>query len=304
MSHPVFGEVLRTPEERFAALLGFPYDPHYVSDLPGYDGLRMHYLDVGPKDAAQTFLCLHGEPSWSYLYRHMIPVFEASGARSVAPDFFGFGRSDKPVDDAVYTTDLHRNALIALVERLDLRNITLVVQDWGGLIGLTLPLAFADRISRLLIMNTAFGVGGEPSPGFIMWRQYCASTPDLPVGPLIARGTPQMTEAEIAAYDAPFPDHRYKAGVRRFPQLVPVAPEEPFAVLSRAARDWWKSQWAGPTFAAVGMADPVLGPDVMRQVLAQIRNCPAPMEIEGGGHFVQEWGGPIARAALTAFGDV
>lgn len=294
---------LRTPEDRFANLPGWSYTPYYVDDLPGYAGLRMHYADEGPKDAAHTFLCLHGEPSWAYLYRRMAPVFLASGARVVMPDFFGFGRSDKPVDDAAYTTDFHRNALLALIDRLELKRVTLVVQDWGGLIGLTLPVARPDLVARLLIMNTAFGTGAQPSPGFMAWRQYAANTPDMPVGGLIARGTPHLTPQEIAAYDAPFPDHRYKAGVRRFPQLVPIAAEkeDPFATLSKQARDWWSNSWNGPTFSAVGMADPVLGPEVMKAVLAQIRGCPPPMEIEGGGHFVQEWGEDIAKAALAHF---
>lgn len=301
--HARFGEVLRTPEARFADLPGYAFAPHWIEDLPGYEGMRWHYLDEGPRDAKQTFLCLHGEPSWSYLYRKMIPVFVASGARVVAPDFFGFGKSDKPVDDAIYTTDFHRNALIAFIERLDLKNITLVVQDWGGLLGLTLPLHMPDRIARLLIMNTAFSVGGAPSPGFIAWRDYAKNTPDMPVGGLFARGNAKLSDAEIAAYDAPFPDARYKAGVRMFPQLVSVDPSEPFAQLSQRARDWWRTDWNGPTFAAIGMADPVLGPDVMRAVLANIKNCPPPLEIPDGGHFVQEWGDVIAPAALKAFGD-
>jgi pimeloyl-ACP methyl ester carboxylesterase len=234
----------------------------------------------------------------------MIPHFVASGARVVAPDFFGFGRSDKPIDDAVYTTDFHRNALIAFLERLNLSNITLVLQDWGGLIGLTLPLSMPQRLARLVIMNTAFSVGGAPSPGFIAWRDYAKNTPDMPVGALFARATPDLSAAEIAAYDAPFPDHRFKAGVRRFPQLVSVDPNEPFAVLSQKARDWWRTAWTGQSFAAIGMADPVLGPDVMRAVLSNIRNCPPPLEIPEGGHFVQEWGDVIAPAVLKAFRDV
>lgn len=295
---------LRTPDARFVDLPGFGFQPHYVDDLPGYAGLRWHFLDEGPRGAKQTFLCLHGEPSWSYLYRKMLPFFVASGARVVAPDFFGFGRSDKPIDDAVFTTDFHRNALIGFIEKLDLKNITLVVQDWGGLIGLTLPVHMPQRISRLLIMNTALAIGATPSPGFIAWREYCKSTPDLPVGALFARGNDKLSAGEIAAYDAPFPDHRYKAGVRTFPQLVPTSPEQPFAQLSRQARDWWKTQWNGPTFAAIGMADPVLGPEVMKVVLSDIKGCPPPLEIKDGGHFVQDWGDEIAPAALKHFGDV
>jgi haloalkane dehalogenase len=299
-----FGDIVRTPEARFEGLPGWSYAPRYIDDLPGYESLRWHYVDEGPRNARQTFLCLHGEPSWAYLYRRMIPHLLAGGARVVAPDFFGFGRSDKPVDDAVYTTDFHRNALIAFVERLHLKNITLVVQDWGGLIGLTLPLAFPDRIARLLIMNTAFGVGVAPGPGFLAWREYAKNTPDMPVGALFARGTPHLTAEEVAAYDAPFPEARFKAGVRRFPQLVPVSEDDPFAQLSRRAQAWWREDFNGPSFMAVGMADPVLGPDVMEGVRRSIKGCPPPLPIEGGGHFVQEWGDRIAPAALKAFGDV
>lgn len=294
-------KILRTPEARFAALPDWPYAPQYVDDLPGYDGLRMHYIDEGPRDASQVFLCVHGEPSWAYLYRRMIPVFRASGGRVVAADFFGFGRSDKPEDDATYTVDFHRNALIALIGRLGLQRVTLVVQDWGGLIGLTLPLAYAARFERLIVMNTMFATGETLSPGFLAWRDYAAKNPDMPVGGLIRRGTPHLTDAEVAAYDAPFPDVTYKAGVRRFPQLVPSAPDAPFAQLSRTARDWWAKDWRGKSFMAVGMADPVLGPPVMAALRQSIRGCPPPMEIEGGGHFVQEWGGPIADAALAHF---
>lgn len=293
---------LRTPDDRFAALPDWPYAPRYVDDLPGYEGLRLHYVDEGPREAAHVFLCLHGEPSWAYLYRRMIPKFRASGGRIVAPDLFGFGRSDKPIDDAVYTTDFHRNALLALIGRLGLQRVTLVVQDWGGLLGLTLPLAFPARFERLIVMNTAFGVGAAPSPGFLGWRDYAAKNPDMPVGALIKRGTPHLTDAEVAAYDAPFPDQTYKAGARRFPQLVPLTPDLPFAALSRQARDWWAKDWRGESFMAVGMADPVLGPDVMAEVARSIRGCPPPLEIAGGGHFVQEWGGEIADAALAHFG--
>ena len=299
-------EALRTPDDRFAAIPDFDYPVHYVDDLPGYEGLRGAYVDAGPADAARVFLCLHGEPSWSFLYRRMIPVFLESGARVVAPDLLGFGRSDKPVRQEDYGFHFHRNWLIALVERLDLRHVTLVVQDWGGLLGLTLPVApgFAERIERLIVMNTGIGTGASPGPGFMAWKNYAMSTPDLPIGALIARGTPHLTPAEIAAYDAPYPDARYKAGAQIFPALVPVDPAMEGADTGRAAVDFWSNRWTGKSFMAIGAADPVLGPPAMQALHGLIRGCPEPMVIADGGHFVQEWGEPIARAALKSFGDL
>ena len=299
-------EALRTPDESFAAIPDFDFPVRYVDDLPGYEGLRGAYVDAGPADADRVFLCLHGEPSWSFLYRRMIPVFLDSGARVVCPDLLGFGRSDKPVRQEDYSFDLHRNYLLALVERLDLRHVTLVVQDWGGLLGLTLPVdtGFAGRLDRLIVMNTGIGTGASPGPGFMAWKAYALATPDLPIGALIARGTPHLTPAEIAAYDAPYPDARYKAGAQIFPALVPVEPDMPGAETGRAAVDFWSNRWTGPSFMAVGDADPVLGPAQMEALRRNIRGCPEPMMIAGGGHFVQEWGEPIARAALQAFGDL
>jgi haloalkane dehalogenase len=298
-------EALRTPDAAFANLPDFDFPVEYVDDLPGYEGLRIARVDAGPKDAERTFLCLHGEPSWSFLYRRMIPVFLESGARVVAPDLLGFGRSDKPVKQSDYSFTFHRNYLLALVERLDLKNITLVVQDWGGLLGLTLPVdpKFKSRLERLIVMNTGIAVGASPGPGFQAWKDYALSTPNLPIGELIARGTPHLTTAEIAAYDAPYPSPEYKAGAQVFPALVPVTPDMEGADISRAAAAFWSTEWNGPSFMAIGMADPVLGPPAMMMLNKLIKGCPPPMEIEGGGHFVQEWGEPIARAALKSFGE-
>ena len=293
-------ESLRTPEDRFTALPGYPFAPHYLDDLPGFERLRVHYVDAGRGD--RVFLCLHGQPSWSYLYRRMIPPFVASGARVVAPDLFGFGRSDKPVDEGFYTFSRHRAMLAALVERLDLSRITLVVQDWGGLLGLTLPPDMPGRFERLLVMNTMFAAGEPPlPPGFLAWRDWANRNPDMDPGRLIKRGCAHLTDAEAAAYSAPYPDARYKAGVRRFPNLVPDHPDADGAALSRRARRWWRTEWRGPTFMAVGMQDPVLGPDVMRDLARDINGCPPPLEIADGGHFVQEWGEAIAAGAIAAW---
>lgn len=290
---------LRTPDERFAGLPGYAFAPHGFE----HAGFRVHHLDEGPRDAPVTALCLHGNPTWSYLYRHMIPVFAAAGLRVVAPDLIGFGRSDKPASEAAHTWELHRGMLLALVERLDLRNILLVVQDWGGLFGLTLPMAMPDRFTRLLVMNTTIATGAL-SDGFRQWRAYSNAQPDLAVGKLIRRGKPDLSEAEAAAYDAPFPDASFKAALRAFPNLVPDGADAPGAALGREAEAFWRERWRGESFMAVGMQDPVLGPPVMAALSRTIRGCPPPMEIADGGHFVQEWGAPIARAALRHFGLV
>ena len=296
-------EILRTPDERFAALPGWPCAPHYLEQQLGTDRLRMHYADEGPRDAGVTVLALHGEPSWAYLYRKMLPVFTAAGLRVVAPDFFGFGRSDKPVDDGWYSFDRHRASMRALIEALDLKNVLLVCQDWGGLIGLTLPLAFerSQRFTRLLVMNTGLGTG-TVTEGFLKWRAFANSQPDLAVGRLMQRGCPGMSDAEAQAYDAPFPDIRYKAGVRAFPNLVPDREDAPGAAISRDAAAFWRERWQGQSLMAIGLADPVLGAAAMRPLQRLIRGCPAPMEVAEAGHFVQEWGGPIATAALAHFG--
>lgn len=296
-------KILRTPEERFRALPFFPFAPHYVDDLPGYEGLRLHYVDEGPKDAREVFLCLHGEPTWSYLYRKMIPPFVAAGARVVAPDWFGFGRSDKPADDAVYTFGFHRLAALRFVERLDLRGVTLVCQDWGGLLGLTLPMDMPDRFARLLVMNTTLAVGQPISAGFAAWKTFAAAYHDIPVAGLIALSSPgALNPYDAAAYDAPFPDASYEAGVRRFPQLVPVEAGMEGVAEGVRARKFLANDWQGESFMAIGLRDPVLGKPVMEELRRTIRGCPPPLEIPEAGHFVQEWGEPVARAALAAWG--
>jgi len=289
-------EALRTPEERFENLPGYGFRPHYLEHP---NGLRMHYLDEG-KIGGKVFLCLHGQPTWSYLYRRMIPVFTAAGHRVVAPDLFGFGKSDKPRNEAAYTFDFHRDSLIALIRALDLRHIVLVCQDWGGLLGLTIPMKMPERFEGLLVMNTALGTGDQPlTQGFLDWRAWNNKNPDMAIAKLMQRSCPHLSPEEAAAYEAPYPDKDYKAGVRRFPNLVPDHPEAGGAELSRRARDFWKNEWTGKSFMAIGMQDPVLGPPVMRAMAKMIRNCPAPMECAEAGHFTQEWGGPIAEAALT-----
>lgn len=288
---------LRTDDERFAGLPGYAFEPRYTDVGP----LRMHYLDEGAK-TAPVALCLHGQPTWAYLYRKMIAALVDAGYRVIAPDFFGFGRSDKPVDEHVYTFDFHRSSVISLIEALDLRRIALVCQDWGGLIGLTIPMDMPDRFERLLVMNTMLGTGDVPlSEGFLAWRAFSNRSPDMDVAALMKRAAPELGDAEASAYAAPFPDARYKAGVRRFPNLVPDRADADGAALSRRARDFWSNAWAGASFMAVGMKDPVLGPPVMSALRQVIRNCPPPLELPEAGHFVQEAGAIIVTEAMKSF---
>jgi len=221
----------------------------------------------------------------------------------VAPDLLGFGRSDKPVDAATYGFEFHRQMLLDLIDRLDLKNITLVMQDWGGLLGLTLPMARPSRITRLLVMNTTLATGTSPSRGFESWRAYCRANPDLQIGRLMQRSVPAMTQDEAAAYDAPFPDGSYKAGVRRFPEMVMTAPDMEGTDISKQAIEYLSTTWQGQSFMAIGMQDPVLGPKVMTTLRATIRGCPPPLEMAIGGHFLQEWGQPVAQAALAHWED-
>ncbi|ALO47547.1 haloalkane dehalogenase [Pseudohongiella spirulinae] len=296
-------DVLRTPDVCFDKLPDFPFAPNY-GELPGFEGIRVHYLDEGSVDSDDVVLCLHGQPTWSYLYRKMIPVFVQRGHRVLVPDLIGFGRSDKPVDESFYTFSRHRDMLLSFIQHIVLAqrphaSITLVVQDWGGLLGLTLPMAFPDSINRLLIMNTALGTGDVPlGQGFLDWRAYSNSRPDLDIAALMKRGEPTLSDSEAAAYAAPFPDQRYKAGVRRFPNLVPDHPDADGAALSRQAREFFANKWQGESFMAIGMRDPVLGAPVMQHLRKLIRGCPPPMEIAEAGHFVQEHGEQIARQAF------
>ena len=300
---PLRDDALRTPESCFEGLPDYPWQAHYLNDLPSLDGLRLHYLDEqGSAAPPLTWLCLHGNPAWSYLFRKMIPVFLAAGHRVVAPDMIGFGKSDKPKKDAAHHFDWHRQMLLEFVERLDLRHVVLVVQDWGGLLGLTLPMEAPERYQGLLVMNTTLATGELPlSPGFLAWREMNAKNPDFDVARLFARGNPQMSAAECVAYMAPFPDRGHRAALRAFPPMVPEHPDSEGAATSRRAQAFWREQWSGKTLMAVGEQDPVLGLPAMRQLQTVIRNCPEPWVLPQAGHFVQEHGREIAERALTVF---
>lgn len=300
--HPLRDDALRTPDAAFADLPGYPWAPNHISDLPALDGLRLHYLDEGPPDAPRTWLCLHGNPSWSYLYRHMTPVFLAAGDRVVAPDLIGFGKSDKPKKEGAHSFSWHRQVLLELVERLDLRRIVLVVQDWGGILGLTLPLAAPERYAGLLVMNTLLATGDTPlPPGFLAWREWCARNPAYDIARLMARGNPQLSAEECAAYMAPFPDAGHRAATRAFPRLVPERLDDDGATVSREAREFWRHQWRGRCLMATGMQDPVLGTTAMASLRADIRTCSEPVQLAQAGHFVPERGAEIAQQASRHF---
>ena len=220
----------------------------------------------------------------------------------MAPDLIGFGRSDKPKREAAHSFRWHREVLLELVERLDLQRVVLVVQDWGGLLGLTLPMAAEHRYAGLLVMNTMLGTGDRPlGAGFLAWRAMCAKNSGYGVGRLLARGNPQLSAAECAAYDAPFPDGGHRAALRAFPAMVPEHADADGAAVSRHARDFWGQRWSGQSMMAIGAQDPVLGPRVMQDLRAAIRGCPQPIVVDEAGHFVPEHGAPIAQVAVGYF---
>lgn len=290
---------LRTPDACFEPLPGYPWPPHYRDDLPALAGLRLHYLDEGPADAPVTWLCLHGNPAWSYLYRHMLPVFLRAGHRVLAPDLPGFGKSDKPAEVGQHRFSWHRQVLLEFVEALDLQDVNLVVQDWGGLLGLTLPMEAPRRYRGLLVMNTHLATAQEPLPGgFLQWRSMCRDKPDFAISRLFARGNPQMSEAECAAYDAPFPSQAHRAATQAFPEMVPERPDSDGAQVSRQAADFWANRWSGRSMMAVGALDPVFNPARMERLRQGIRGCPPALVVAEGGHFVQEHGAAIAEEAL------
>jgi len=303
--NPLRDDALRPSDEWFEGLQTYPWPAHYVSDLPSLNGLRLHYLDENHNESqAQqlTYLCLHGNPAWSYLYRKMLPVFTAHGHRVVAPDLIGFGKSDKLKKANAHTFEFHRNILLDFIERLDLKNIVLVVQDWGGILGLTLPMAMKDRFVGLLVMNTTLTTGQAPlSDGFKSWRAWCKDNPDFDVGKLFARGNKHLSAEETSAYNRPFTDKGHRAALHAFPPMVPEQLNSPGADISRKASDFWQHEWQGQTLMAIGTQDPVLGEPVMRALQQTIRNCPEPMLLPEAGHFVQEHGQSIAEAAVQRF---
>ncbi len=296
-------DALRTPDERFADLPDFPFQPRYV-EVPSGDGgtLRVHYLDEGPPDAAPVLL-MHGEPSWAYLYRKMIPVLVEAGHRAVVPDLVGFGRSDKPARREDYTYQRHVDWMRAFLETLDLRDITLFCQDWGGLIGLRLAAEHPERFARIVAANTGLPTGERP-PGeaFLRWQRYSQETPRFHVGGIIKGGcVTELPSEVIAAYNAPFPDDSYKAGARVFPALVPTAPDDPAAEPNRKAWDVLR-RWEKPLLTAFIDSDLVTrgGDRALQKLIPGAAGQPH-TTITGAGHFLQEDKGPELAAVVVDF---
>jgi haloalkane dehalogenase len=296
-------EGLRTPDERFRGLPDFPFAPHYV-DVPDGEGgsLRVHYLDEGPADAAPVVL-MHGEPSWCFLYRHMIPVLVDAGLRAVAPDLVGFGRSDKPSRRTDYTYQRHVDWMSAWLETVDLRGATLVGQDWGGLIGLRLVAEHGSRFARVVAANTFLPTGDRhPGEAFLAWQRFSQETPEFAVGKIDNTGcTTDLTSDVVAGYDAPFPDESFKEGARQFPLLVPTHPGDPAAPANRAAWDVLRG-WTKPFLCAFSDRDPITG-GADRALRADIPGCEGQPHttIEGGGHFLQEDRGPELAQVVADF---
>ncbi len=290
--------ILRTPDERFRDLPEFDFAPHYVE----IGDTRMHYVDEGGGD--ETILCLHGEPTWSFLYRRMIPPI-ARRFRVVAPDMVGFGRSDKYAAQADYSYQMHYEKLVGLIEALDLRDITLVCQDWGGLLGLAIAANHGDRFARLVVLNTFLPTGEEKmSPAFMQWRAFSQKVGTrMQVGRLIAQtiASYDLPPEVIAAYDAPFPDDSYKAGAAVFPSLVPISPEMPGAREMKAARESL-ARWRKPALVLFSDGDPILGgaDRFFRRLLPTAADQPE-LAIRGAGHFLQEEKGAEIAAEVIAF---
>jgi haloalkane dehalogenase len=287
-------DAYRTPDERFAALPGYGFAPRYVEQ----DGLRMHYVDEGE---GAPVLLLHGEPTWTFLYRKVIREL-APVARCIAPDYFGFGRSDKPAERAWYSYDAHSASLERLVDELDLRDVTVVVQDWGGPLGMRLAVERPDRVSRLVIMNTGILAGRPPSDVWLRFRDLVRSAGgDFQPGRLIRTTcTTELTDDVVAAYDAPFPAPESKTGPLMFPELVPTEPDHPSAAAMLDVRDRLRS-WDGPALVFFGDSDPIFSPRVAERIAELIPGAELQDPIPGAGHFLQEDAGEEVGRRIAAW---
>ena len=286
--------IYQTPEDHFENLPDFPFAPHYVDQ----DGLRLHYVDEGRGD---PILLLHGEPTWSFLYRKMIPVL-AAGSRVIAPDYFGFGRSDKPVDPDFYTYDRHAESIGRLVEALDLSNLCVVMQDWGGPIGMRLAAEHSERVSRLVIMNTGVEPGRPPSDAWLLFRDFMRRVgARVSAGRMIRNGcvTP-LSDQVVAGYDAPFPVPESKTGMLRFPDLVPISPDHPSTPAMRRVRDAM-ARWERPTLVLLSDSDPIFPPEAGARIAQLIPGALPAETIPGAGHFLQEDQGELIAERIVRF---
>ncbi len=298
-------EVLRTPDARFADLPGYDFAPHYT-EVPTGDGsgtLRIHHVDEAPAAATETILLMHGEPSWSFLYRHMIPVLTDAGYRCVAPDLPGFGRSDKPAARSDYTYQRHVDWMTAWLTANALDGLTLVCQDWGGLIGLRLVAAMPERFRRVVTANTFLPTGDRPAgDAFLAWQKFSQEVPEFPTGRIIDGGcTTDLSDDVIAGYDAPFPDESYKEGARQFPLLVPTTPDDPASASNRTA---WESlrRFDRPFLCAFSDSDPIMkGADAPFRAEVPGATGQPHTTVAGGGHFLQEDRGPELAAVVASF---
>jgi haloalkane dehalogenase len=291
-------DILRTPDERFVNLPGYAFDPQYVE----VDGLRIHYLDEGPSNG-EPVLLLHGEPSWSYLYRTMIPIITAAGYRAIAPDLVGFGRSDKPIHREDYTYKHHVDWMSGLLHALDLRGVTLVGQDWGGLIGLRLATEHEGRFARIVAANTFLPTGDQPAgKAFLRWQRFSQEVPVFHAGGIVKGATvTELSPEVIAAYDAPFPDDRYLVGARQFPLLVPTTPDDPASIANRAAWEVLK-RWQKPFLTAFSDSDPITrGGDAFFHAAVPGTAGQPHTTIVGAAHFLQEDKGPELARVIVDF---
>jgi haloalkane dehalogenase len=296
-------KTLRTPDDRFENLVGFDFEPHYI-DVSDTDGssLRVHYVDEGEPDAPPV-LMLHGEPTWSYLYRKVIPPVVDAGLRAIAVDLVGFGRSDKPAARSEYTYHRHMDWMTSVLEGLELSGVTLVGQDWGGLIGLRLATENPDRFDRIIAANTFLPTGDIPlGEAFFKWQRFSQEVENFDVGRIVTRGcATDLAPEVVAAYDAPFPDESYKEGARAFPMLVPATPDDPAAPANRKA---WEvlSAWAKPFLTAFGDSDPITrGADrFFQQAVPGCKDQPH-TTLVGAAHYLQEDKGEDLGKVIASF---
>ncbi len=291
---PPLATVYRTPEPRFAGLPDFAFNPHYLEQ----DGLRMHYVDEG---VGAPMLLLHGEPTWSFLYRKMIPIL-ARRVRVIAPDYFGFGRSDKPLDPDYYTYDRHSESIGRLVEALDLSELCVVVQDWGGPIGMRLAAEHPERVARLVVMNTGVDAGRPPSDAWLVFRDFVRRVgAKLDAGWLVRRSCVQpVPDAVVAAYDAPFPVPESKVGMLRFPELVAISPDHPSTAAMQRVRVAM-THWECPTLVLFSDSDPIFSPQVGERIAKLIPGALPAETIPGAGHFLQEDQGELIAQRIVRF---